>query len=181
MIRRRPHAAIHLNRSIAPARTVDLEWQIMDDLPLHPPRGSYQASIDTKGRLKLPQVFCQYLAQFGSDCFVTSMDGQTARIYTQSSWREVEKMFTEHREDEAVEDLVMLITYYGSDTEIDASGRMLMSDMVRMQMKLDGATVWLTAKGDAYIEVIPDSLYQERMAKARSPLGEDFPDLAGLC
>jgi MraZ protein len=62
--------------------------------PVEPPRGTYQARVDEKGRLKLPAVFQQYLTDLGeTKVFVTSLDVRIARIYPISVWKENEILF----------------------------------------------------------------------------------------
>ncbi len=45
-------------------------------------RGNNPASVDEKGRLKIPTAFKGQLDEkYGQDFFVTSLDGQSVRIY----------------------------------------------------------------------------------------------------
>src|SRR2546428_7673451 len=55
-------------------------------------RGNYPATVDGKGRLKIPTTFKAYLDEnYGPDLYVTSLDGQSVRIYPFSVWREIEE------------------------------------------------------------------------------------------
>ena len=61
---------------------------------IEPPRGSHAATVDEKGRLKLPAPFKRYVESFGEKrVFVTSLDLRTVGIYPTAVWREVERFF----------------------------------------------------------------------------------------
>ena len=52
------------------------------------PYGVPQASVDDKGRLKLPVEFIAYLEAFGGKkLFITTLDKRTGRIYPMSVWQ----------------------------------------------------------------------------------------------
>ena len=54
-------------------------------------RGSAPARIDDKGRLKVPTMFRAVIqGQQGADVFVTSLSGESVRIYPLAVWIEIE-------------------------------------------------------------------------------------------
>ncbi len=108
-------------------------------VPVEPPRGIRQASVDAKGRLKLPSVMQQYLSSLGErKVFITSFDYRTGRIYPLSTWRQVERFFDEFREDPEIAEHVSLIANdVGADSEMDSEGRLLLPQELRRRLKLD--------------------------------------------
>ena len=55
-------------------------------------RGNAPARIDDKGRLKIPTSFKGIIAaQHGRDLFVTSLSGESVRIYPMPVWIEIER------------------------------------------------------------------------------------------
>ena len=57
-------------------------------------RGSYQATVDEKGRLKLPTRLKTQLEQwFGPSVFITSLAPHELRVYPLAVWEEIERRF----------------------------------------------------------------------------------------
>jgi MraZ protein len=55
-------------------------------------RGSYPAKIDDKGRLKIPNAFRAVVEdQHGAGLYLTSLSGDSVRIYPMSEWLAVEQ------------------------------------------------------------------------------------------
>ena len=56
-------------------------------------RGSASTRIDDKGRLKIPTLFRGLVtARSGADVFVTSVKGDSVRIYPMQVWSELEQL-----------------------------------------------------------------------------------------
>ena len=54
-------------------------------------RGNALAKVDDKGRLKLPSSFRSTIEpKYGSEFFVTSLRGDSVRIYPMQVWQEIE-------------------------------------------------------------------------------------------
>ena len=53
-------------------------------------RGNCPAKVDEKGRLKIPAVFLNDLKEYGNQFYITSMTGESARIYPMQVWSEIE-------------------------------------------------------------------------------------------
>jgi MraZ protein len=49
-------------------------------------RGNCPAKVDEKGRLKIPAVFLDALKEYGSEFYITSPTGESARIYPMKVW-----------------------------------------------------------------------------------------------
>jgi MraZ protein len=91
-------------------------------------RGSYTARMDDKGRLKIPADFKRYLDQrYGNtDFYVTSVDGECARLYPMREWEEVEsKLALMPSMDRAVRRFLDRVNHYGQVQQVDAQGRIL--------------------------------------------------------
>ncbi len=58
-------------------------------------RGNYLATVDEKGRVKIPSDFLAELRKAGSKFYVTSDTGEYARIYPMKVWEEIEKQACE--------------------------------------------------------------------------------------
>ena len=55
-------------------------------------RGNHTAKIDDKGRLKIPNAFRVLLEkQHGSELFVTSLTGESVRLYPMPVWLALEE------------------------------------------------------------------------------------------
>ena len=55
-------------------------------------RGNYAAKIDDKGRLKIPNAFRALVEKaHGSELFVTSLTGESVRIYPMPVWLALEE------------------------------------------------------------------------------------------
>ena len=54
-------------------------------------RGNNTATVDEKGRLKIPTAFKTIIDEkYGNDFFVTSLDGTSVRVYPLPEWVKVE-------------------------------------------------------------------------------------------
>ena len=54
-------------------------------------RGNYPATVDEKGRLKIPSAFLDTLKKSGKRFFVTSENGESARVYPMKFWEGIEQ------------------------------------------------------------------------------------------
>lgn len=147
------------------------EWlKVAEDLrspSAEPPRGTYQARVDEKGRLKLPAVFQQFLTDLGhSKVFITSLDTRTARIYPISVWKENETLFETSAEDpDAAADVALIANYFGADSDIDGQGRVLVPTELRRHLAIENQQVWLDYYSGA-INIYGNEEYEQRRAKA---------------
>ena len=96
-------------------------------------RGDYTAKIDAKGRLKLPSAFRGLIEQeHGSHLYVTSVTGDSVRIYPMPVWEGLEaklaRMPSAHPVRKRFFDRV---SYYGQPAEFDAQGRVLIHARLR--------------------------------------------------
>lgn len=103
-------------------------------------RGSQQARIDDKGRLKVPSDFRTLLEQqYGPRLFVTSFTGESVLVYPLPVWEQVEQKIlalpSTMRERTKLLDAV---NYYGVPSELDAQGRVLIPPKLRDRAAMVG-------------------------------------------
>ena len=88
-------------------------------------RGNFSAKIDDKGRLKIPTAFRVLVEdKYGDGLFVTSLTGESVRIYPMPVWIGIEeklaKVPSTHPSRAKFFDRV---NFYGQPTEFDKQGR----------------------------------------------------------
>jgi MraZ protein len=96
-------------------------------------RGSYPAKIDDKGRLKLPTAFKALVEeQHGAALFVTSLSGDSVRVYPMPVWLAVEQrlalMPSTHP---ARMKFLDRVNFFGQPLEFDTQGRVLIPARLR--------------------------------------------------
>ena len=103
-------------------------------------RGNAPASVDDKGRLKVPNLFRALLeSKYGRELFLTSVTGEYVRIYPMPVWLELEQKLA-HMPSSEPSKLRYLdrINYYGQTTELDAQGRVLIPVRLRESATMSG-------------------------------------------
>ena len=103
-------------------------------------RGNYAARIDDKGRLKIPNAFRTVVEKtHGPDLFVTSLSGESVRIYPMPVWLELEeklgRMPSTHPSRLRYLDRV---NFYGQTAQIDAQGRVVIHARLRESAGMNG-------------------------------------------
>ena len=104
-------------------------------------RGSYNARVDDKGRIKVPASFKRYLDEKYAqpDFYVTSLTGDCARIYPLPEWEEIEKKLADQPSMiPAAKKFLDRANYYGQMQEMDGQGRILIYPMLRNEANLSG-------------------------------------------
>lgn len=96
-------------------------------------RGNSPAKIDDKGRLKVPNGFRAYLEkEYGRELFVTSLHGDSVRIYPMPVWAGIERKLGQipsaHPSRQKYLDRV---NFYGQNSELDSQGRVLIPQRLR--------------------------------------------------
>lgn len=103
-------------------------------------RGNYSARIDDKGRLKIPNAFKALVVnQHGSSLYLTSVTGDSVRIYPMPVWLGVEErlrgMPTAHP---ARLKFLDRVNYFGQLSEFDAQGRVSLPPRLRTSAGMSG-------------------------------------------
>lgn len=108
-------------------------------------RGSYIATIDDRGRVKIPAKYLSVLEQgFGREMYLTSVNGDHVLFYPMKVWQEIErKIAAIPMRDPEMEEFVSRSSYWGTETEIDPRGRILIPADLRAASKLESALLIL--------------------------------------
>ena len=102
-------------------------------------RGNCPAKVDEKGRLKIPSVFLDELREYGSQFYITSTTGETARIYPMKVWSEIEDKLAQLPSTHVAKQKFLLRTsYFGQQAELDGQGRVLVPAVLRESAQMKG-------------------------------------------
>jgi MraZ protein len=102
-------------------------------------RGNYLATVDEKGRVKIPADFLVDLRKTGTKFYVTSSSGQYARIYPMKAWEEIEKKLAKlSSHNQAKQKFLARANYYGQAVEADGQGRILIPPVLRESAEMKG-------------------------------------------
>jgi len=145
-------------------------------------RGNSPATVDEKGRLKLPSSFKAELETLvpneGSGAarhYLTSLDGRSARLYPLAVWEGIEaRLAALPSTSPAKRKFLETTAYFGSEVEPDAQGRFVIPPILREAAQLVGEVVVLGQMDHLAVWNKPG--FERRLAA--EPLGVD--DLAQL-
>jgi MraZ protein len=102
-------------------------------------RGNHRATIDPKGRLKIPSDFLEDLAVYGDTFYVTSQNGDRGYIYPMQVWMGIEeklaKLPSHHQ---AKQKFLTRTSYYGAVVKMDGQGRLLLPPVLREEAEVKG-------------------------------------------
>jgi len=102
-------------------------------------RGNYPATVDSKGRLKIPASFLAELQDSGSEFYVTSETGARAIIYPMKVWQEIEaRLLKVSSQNPAVQKFLLRTSYYGQVVTLDKQGRLLIPTVLREAAEMKG-------------------------------------------
>jgi MraZ protein len=103
-------------------------------------RGSYPARIDDRGRLKLPTAFKALVEdQHGAGLYVTSVTGDSVRVYPMPVWLGVEQRIARVPSAHPARlKFLDRVNYFGQPGEFDAQGRVLIPQRLRDSAAMTG-------------------------------------------
>jgi len=103
-------------------------------------RGNSPATIDAKGRLKVPNAFRSQLeSKYGRELFLTSVSGEYVRIYPMPVWLEIEQKLGEMPSTQPSKlRFLDRVNYFGQTAELDAQGRILIPVRLREAATMAG-------------------------------------------
>jgi MraZ protein len=106
-------------------------------------RGSAVATIDDKGRLKIPTDFRRTLEErFGAEFFVTSVRGDKALVYPLPVWEAIEKKLDAlPATDPTRMRFLERVSYFGAEVTMDGHGRLLLPPVLRERAAMTGEVV----------------------------------------
>ena len=141
-------------------------------------RGNHLATVDEKGRLKIPAAFLDSLRESGNRFFVTSENGDFVRIYPMKYWNEIEEKLAKlSSHNRTKQKFLMRANYYGQVVELDGQGRLLIQPILREAAQMRGE---VDVMGHlTYLDVWNHARLLENLSK--SPITEeDEKTLVGL-
>ena len=126
-------------------------------------RGNSLAKLDEKGRLKLPAAFRALLEpKFGTDFFVTSLRGESVRVYPMEVWLRVEERLARASSlNPSVMRFKNAVNYFGQSSPMDAQGRILIHPLLRERADVRGEVVVLGQQD--FLEVWNRNAFEERL------------------
>jgi MraZ protein len=126
-------------------------------------RGNSPTKVDEKGRLKIPTIFRSEIEQeHGSEFYVTSLYGDSVRVYPFPVWNEIEQKISEAPSTNvAVKRFLRNTNYYGQMVSLDNQGRILIPPMLRESAQIrDEVTVMGALK---YLEIWNAEIFKKKM------------------
>ena len=139
-------------------------------------RGNATATVDDKGRLKIPSGFRAFIdASWGSDFYVTSLSGESGLIYPLPVWQEIEERLAKLPSfDPTKKKFLDRTNYYGQLASADKSGRILIPALLRESAEMMGEVAVLGSLN--YLEVWNHKRFIDRM-KSQQFTDEDYAKL----
>lgn len=103
-------------------------------------RGNSPAKIDDKGRLKIPNAFRAVIQEeHGREVFVTSLTGDSVRIYPMPVWLDIERKLAQAPSTHPARlKFLDRVNFYGQVAELDPQGRVLIQPRVRESALMNG-------------------------------------------
>lgn len=146
--------------------------------PVEPPLEVFDSQCDDKGRVRLPSKLEAFVRSLpGDQFFVTTLDGDTGRIYPIEIWREIEKTLMSDTDDpDAAMNFLYWARYWGSVVPLDSAGRVLISTNLRRKLGIEDQKVhlmYLNGGVDLYSTAVSD----KRLKAAEESLPRILPAL----
>ncbi len=141
-------------------------------------RGNYPATMDPKGRLKIPTAFKTFLDEhYNREFFVTSFDGVNVKVYPFAEWQRIEdKLAAVPSTDRHKKRFLDRVNYWGQTVQMDGQGRILIPALLREAAEMKGEVAVLGHL--QHLEVWNMERFREHMD--REPLtDDDFEALSG--
>jgi MraZ protein len=140
-------------------------------------RGSAETTVDEKGRFKVPAVFRAPIEEtFGSDFFVTSIDGVDVLVYPMPVWNAIEEKLAllpaVHR---AKSKFLTRVNTFGQAAKMDGQGRLLVPSLLRESAAIAGEALVL---GQTDHLLLVDRGKHLSILKAGTFTDEDYDELS---
>lgn len=106
-------------------------------------RGNQPATVDDKGRIKIPTSFRSTIRDtYGAEVFLTSIDGDNVRVYPLPVWAAVEERINKiPAMNPARQKFMDRVNYFGHLTTMDKQGRVLVPALLREEAQMTGEVV----------------------------------------
>jgi MraZ protein len=134
-------------------------------------RGTQEAKIDEKGRLKLPADFMKLIVEknYGSQFFITSRDGKVAEVWPMPEWEKEEQKKAELPEDDMAKlTWLEFVNGWGGVAEIDKQDRLMLPRKIRERFNLVNEEVDVTGF-QRYLVVRSQRMAEERLDRMVTP------------
>jgi MraZ protein len=140
-------------------------------------RGNAQATVDEKGRLKIPSIFRADIEEsWGSDFYITSLSGESVLIYPLPVWQEIEERLAKLPSlNPTKKKFLDRTNYYGQLASADKSGRILIPPLLRESAQMTGEVAVLGYLN--YLDVWNHERFLKRMKD--QPFTEEDHDVLG--
>ncbi len=142
--------------------------------------GSYTARFDKSGRIKIPEKFRMAIEEkYGKDLFITSLTNESVQIYPLPVWEKMSRIsrIGAYHIKPAVRKFMLHVNKIGNHYQIDSKGRILVSQLLREQAKLEDEV--LVVGMTNHLEVWNKNLLDVKLQEM--PLThEDFDHIAAL-
>ena len=144
-------------------------------------RGTHEAKIDDKGRLKLPADFMKLIAEknYGPTFFITSRDGRKSEVWPMQEWEiEEAKKAVLPEDDPAKIAWMRIVNHFGGVVEIDKQDRLMLPKKIRDRFSLVNAEVVVTGQ-QKFMTVQTDQEAEQEIAGLLNP-AEDSAKLMSI-
>jgi MraZ protein len=143
-------------------------------------RGNSPAKIDDRGRLKIPNSFRAFIQdEHGRELFVTSVHGDSVRIYPMPVWADIERKLAQIPSAHPSRlKFLDRVNFYGQVAEIDSQGRVVIPPRLRESATMIGEVdvlgqmnyldVW---NHERFVAKIQRDPFTDEDARALSDLG----------
>ncbi len=134
-------------------------------------RGTHEAKIDEKGRLKLPADFMKLVVEknYGPTFFITSRDGKVAEVWPMPEWeKEEEKKAALPEDDQAKLTWLEFVNGWGGVAEIDKQDRLMLPRKIRDRFSLVNEEVDVTGF-QKYLVIRSQKAAEERLVSMAAP------------
>ena len=143
-------------------------------------RGNAPASIDDKGRLKVPNLFRSLLeSKYGRELFLTSLTGEYVRIFPMPVWLDLEQKLAQVPSSHPSKLRYLdRVNYFGQTAELDGQGRVVIPVRLRESATMSGEVDvlghvnWLDVwNHDRFLIKLQRDAYTDDDARALSEFG----------
>ncbi len=143
-------------------------------------RGNFPAKTDAQGRIKIPTAHRKILEGYGVETYVTSLDGESVRIYPMTEWEAIEaKLLEPPKMLPGKIKFLRNTSFYGQVSSMDKQGRISIQPYLREKAAIEKEEVAVIGQLN-YLEVwnkerfqrlLDGDPYTERDAQALAELG----------
>jgi len=106
-------------------------------------KGSSVTTLDKWGRIRIPAKFRRIIDEkYGKEIFVTSFDQKNILIFSMAEWENITSPIGERaRDNPTLRKFVIRINRLGMMKKMDRQGRILIHDLLRKRINLEGKIV----------------------------------------